>query len=51
MAAANAADIGIVITHVISIVLPVPHFTPLSRCEAPTPIMEEEMTCVVLTGK
>ena len=29
----------------------VPHFTPLTRCAAPTPIMADEMTCVVETGK
>lgn len=38
-------------TQVINILWAVPHFTPFTRCDAPTPKIEEEMTCVVLTGK
>src|SRR5699024_3877586 len=45
------ADIGIVMIHVTTIRLAVPHFTPLKRCDEPTPRMEDEITCVVLTGK
>ena len=28
-----------------------PHLTPLTRCAVPTPMMDEEITCVVETGK
>ena len=45
------AEMGRVMTQVISIRFAVPQFTPFTRWEAPTPKMDEEMTCVVLTGK
>ena len=48
--APSVPAIGRVMTHVISIRLAVPQFTPFTRWEAPTPRMEDEMTCVVLTG-
>lgn len=41
---ANVAEIGNVITQVISILCAVPHFTPLSLWAEPTPRMEEEIT-------
>ena len=45
------AEIGKVITQVIIILCAVPHLTPFKRCAEPTPRIEEEITCVVLTGK
>lgn len=49
--APSVAEIGSVMTHVMSIRLAVPQFTPFTRCDAPTPRIDEEMTWVVLTGK
>src|SRR5699024_12741593 len=40
-----------VITHVTIIRCAVSHFTPRTLCDVPTPKIEEEITCVVLTGK
>ena len=45
------AEIGIVINQVKTILRAVPQFTPLTRCAEPTPIIAEEITCVVETGK
>lgn len=45
------AEIGIVMTHVVTILRAIPHLTPLTRCAVPTPMMDEEITCVVETGK
>lgn len=38
------AEIGNVITHVMSILCAVPHLTPFNRCDEPTPRIEEEIT-------
>jgi len=51
MVAAITAEIGIVITQVVTILRAMPHFTPFTRCAVPTPIIEDEITCVVDTGK
>lgn len=50
MIPAKEAEIGNVMNQVINMFFAVPHFTPLMRCAEPTPSIEEEMTCVVLTG-
>ena len=42
---------GIVSTHATTICCATPHRTALMRFAAPTPIMEPETTCVVLTGR
>src|SRR5699024_12688630 len=47
----NIVRIGMDITHVITIFCSVPFFTPRTLCDVTTPKIEEEMTCVVLTGK
>lgn len=44
------ADIGSVITQVVTILMATPQFTPRIRFEAPTPNMADEDTCVVDTG-
>ncbi len=49
--AAITAEIGIVINQVNIILRAVPQFTPFTRCAAPTPIIADEITCVVETGK
>lgn len=48
---AISAEIGNVITQVVTILIATPQFTPRNRFEAPTPKMEEEDTCVVDTGR
>ena len=45
------AEIGIVMNHVVIILRAVPQLTPRTRCAEPTPIIEEEIKCVVETGK
>ena len=47
---ARVADIGNVITHVTTMRCAVPHLTPFKRWAEPTPSIDEEITCVVLTG-
>ena len=44
------ADIGSVITHVVTILIATPQFTPLNRLDDPTPKMADEETWVVDTG-
>ena len=41
---------GIVVNHAVTMALAVLHFTPFIRFAAPTPIIEEDITWVVLTG-
>ncbi len=45
------AEIGMVMSQVMTILLAVPQLTSLTCCADPTPMMDDEMTCVVLTGK
>ncbi len=49
--AAIRAEIGIVISQVNTILRATPHLTPFTRWAEPTPIIAEEITCVVETGK
>lgn len=44
------ADIGSVITQVVTILIATPQFTPRIRLDAPTPKIDDEDTCVVDTG-
>ena len=48
---AITAEIGKVIIHVKTIFCATPHLTPFTRWAEPTPIIAEEITCVVETGK
>ena len=41
---------GIVRIHAQTMARATPHFTVLAPIVVPTPMMEEQMTCVVLTG-
>ena len=48
---AKRIDTGKVIIQVIIILCAVVHLTPLTRCDEPTPKIDEDTTCVVDTGK
>ena len=50
MPAPSSIVAGIVTTQAVTMLLTTDHLTAESLFEAPTPIMEAEMTCVVLTG-
>ncbi len=45
-----SALIGIVRIHAIMMLRATPHFTVLVPMVEPTPMMDEQITCVVLTG-
>ena len=45
-----AADMGMVSTHAQRIVRATPHLTVLEPLVVPTPVIDEQITCVVLTG-
>lgn len=49
--ALTIAEHGIVNIHAISIERATPHRTALTRFAVPTPMIEPDTTCVVLTGR
>lgn len=51
MIPAITAEIGIVIIHVRTILRAIAQLTPFTRWAEPTPMIEDEITCVVDTGK